>query len=62
MNRFLDIHGVLDSDYERAARRNARFASLLLPDRAPTPLAGSAVIIIDSSENPAMQGSTSAHN
>jgi hypothetical protein len=60
MNRFLDVHGVLDSDYEQAARRNARFASVLLPDRAPTPLAGSALVIIDSSESPTMQGSTSA--
>ena len=58
MNRFLDIHGVLDSDYERAAQRNARFAALLLPDRTPTVLAGSALVIIDSSENPALQGST----
>lgn len=26
MNRFLDIHGVLDADYERAARDDVRFA------------------------------------
>ena len=58
MNRFLDVHGVLDSDYERAAQRNARFAALLLPDRTPTALAGSALVIIDSSEDPALQGST----
>jgi hypothetical protein len=31
---------------------------LLLPDRTPTALAGSALVIIDSSENPALQGST----
>jgi hypothetical protein len=60
MNRFLDLHGVLDSDYEQAARRNARFAKVLLSDRAPTPLAGDALVIIDSSENPGMQGSTNA--
>ena len=58
MNRFLDVHGVLDSDYERAAQRNARFAALLLPDRAPTALASNALVIIDSLENPALQGST----
>ncbi len=58
MNRFLDLHGVLDSDYEQTAQRNARFAALLLPGRTPTALAGSALVIIDSSEDPALQGST----
>ena len=58
INRFLDVHGVLDSDYERAAQHNARFAALLRPDRTPTALAGSALVIIDSSEDPALQGST----
>jgi len=58
MDRFLDVHGVLDSDYEQTARRNTRFAALLLPDRTPTALAGSALVIIDSSEDPALQGST----
>ena len=58
MNRFLDLHGVLDSDYEQTAKRNARFAALLLPGRMPTALAGSALVIIDSSEDPALQGST----
>jgi lipoprotein-anchoring transpeptidase ErfK/SrfK len=52
MNRFLDAHGVLDRDYEQAARKKVRFASLLLPGRTPTPLAGDALVIIDSSENP----------
>jgi hypothetical protein len=51
VNRFLDRNGVLDADYEAAARENpARFAALLLPDRTPTPLAGDKLVVIDSSE------------
>ncbi len=34
MNRFLDRHGVLDADYERAAATDVRFRALLLPDRS----------------------------
>jgi hypothetical protein len=48
MNRFLDRHGVLDADYEQAARDDARFDELLLPGREPTPLAGDALVIVDS--------------
>jgi len=48
MNRFLDRHGVLDADYERAAHDDARFGALLLPGRQPTPLAGDALVIVDS--------------
>jgi lipoprotein-anchoring transpeptidase ErfK/SrfK len=48
MNRFLDRHGVLDADYERAAQRDPGFAALLLADRIPTPLAGTMLVIIDS--------------
>lgn len=48
MNRFLDRHGILDADYERAARLDRRFAALLLPDRNPTPLAGNMLVVIDS--------------
>jgi hypothetical protein len=51
MNLFLDRHGVLDRDYERAAETDDRFAALLLPDRTPTPLAGNAMVIVDSSES-----------
>jgi hypothetical protein len=47
-NRFVDRHGVIDADYERAAVEDARFRALLLPDRVPSPLAGNAMIIIDS--------------
>jgi hypothetical protein len=48
MNRFLDRHGVLDADYERAAQRDPGFAALLLADRIPTPLAGTILVVIDS--------------
>jgi lipoprotein-anchoring transpeptidase ErfK/SrfK len=49
MNRFLDRHGILDVDYERAAKVDPRFAALLLPDRIPTPLAGDMLVVVDSS-------------
>jgi hypothetical protein len=50
MNIFLDVHGVLDADYERAAHTDPRFRSVLRPDRQPTPLAGDILVVIDSSE------------
>jgi hypothetical protein len=50
MNIFLDRHGVLDADYEQAAKRDARFAEVLQPDETPTPLAGDALVVIDSSQ------------
>jgi len=49
MNRFLDRHGVLDADYERAAVDDVRYRALLLPDRVPSPLAGNAMVVVDSS-------------
>ena len=49
MNRFLDIHGVLDADYERAALDDPRYRRVLLPERRPTPLAGDALVVVDSS-------------
>ena len=62
MNRFLDRHGVLDADYERAAKNDPRFAALLLADRTPTPIAGDMLVIIDSSQpqSPEERGSSSA--
>jgi hypothetical protein len=54
MNRFLDRHGILDADYERAAKDDPRFEALLLADRTPTPLAGNALVIVDSAEAPAV--------
>jgi len=50
MNRFLDRHGLLDADYERIAKDDPRFEALLLPDRTATPLAGNALVVVDSSE------------
>jgi hypothetical protein len=50
MNRFLDLHGVLDADYERAAQEDAKLASILLPERQPTPLAGDVMVVVDSSQ------------
>ncbi len=52
MNRFLDYHGVIDADYEHAALTDIRYRALLLPDRKPTPLAGNALVVVDSSEAP----------
>ena len=49
MNKFLDRHGVLDADYERAAVDDVRYRALLKPDRLPSPLAGRLLIVIDSS-------------
>ena len=47
MNRFMDGHGVLDADIERAAVDDARYRALLRPDRTPTPIAGRLMIVID---------------
>lgn len=52
MNRFLDLHGVLDVDDERAAVEDIRFRALLLPNRVPTPLAGNMLVVIDTSDPP----------
>ncbi len=48
MNRFMDRHGILDADYERAAVDDASYRALLLPNRTPSPLAGRLLIVIDS--------------
>jgi hypothetical protein len=48
MNRFMDEHGVLDADYERAAITDIRYRALLKPERTPTPLAGRLLIVVDS--------------
>jgi hypothetical protein len=50
MNRFLDRHGIIDADIERLARKDAGYRALLSPELQPTPLAGDAVIVVDSSE------------
>ena len=48
INRFMDHHGVLDADYERAAKVDPMFRAVLPRDRVPTPLAGNALVVIDS--------------
>jgi lipoprotein-anchoring transpeptidase ErfK/SrfK len=50
MNRFLDRHGVLDAEYERAAVNEIRFRALLLPGREPSPLAGNTLVVVDSGQ------------
>jgi hypothetical protein len=57
MNRFLDRHGVLDADYERAAIDDVRYRALLMPNRVPSPLAGNAMIVVDSSDRKAFSAS-----
>ncbi|MBX6373419.1 MAG: L,D-transpeptidase [Acetobacteraceae bacterium] len=53
VNRFLDRRGVLDVGHERAAAEgNARIGAVLRPDREPTPLAGDAMVVVDSSAAP----------
>jgi hypothetical protein len=52
MNRFLDRHGILDADYERAARDDPAFETLLLSERTPTPLAGNSLVVVDSLDPP----------
>jgi hypothetical protein len=49
MNRFLDVYGVLDREYEELALSDPRYAELLLPDRRPTLLAGDKLVVADSS-------------
>lgn len=48
MNVFLDRHGILDVDYEAAAKADSRYDAVLRPDRTPTPLAGNMLVIVDS--------------
>ena len=50
LNKFLDRHGVLDADYERAAITDARYRGLLRPDRTPSPIAGNALVVVDSQD------------
>lgn len=50
MNVFLDRNGVLDIDYESAAKIDPRYDAVLRLDRTPTPLAGNMLVIVDSAE------------
>ena len=49
MNTFIDRHGIIDADYEIAAKTDRRFAALLSPQRVVTPLAGDMLVVFDSS-------------
>ncbi|HWA79234.1 MAG TPA: hypothetical protein VG848_02880 [Acetobacteraceae bacterium] len=48
MNRFLDIHGILDSDYELLARFDSDYDCMLSPDRTPSILGGDKLVVVDS--------------
>ena len=50
MNRFLDRHGVIDAEYERAAVTDIRFRALLPVGRDPSSLAGNTLVVVDSGE------------
>ena len=52
LNRFLDLHGVLDAEYERVAATDGRFHALLLPERVPSALAGNTLVVVDSAARP----------
>ena len=50
MDIFLDRYGILGANYEQAAQHDPRFQAVLLRDRTPTPLAGNALVVVDSSQ------------
>ncbi|WP_336763309.1 L,D-transpeptidase [Asaia sp. VD9] len=50
MNVFMDKNGLLDAQYEQAASYDGRFRALLPKDRTPTPIAGDALVVVDSAE------------
>jgi hypothetical protein len=50
LNRFLDRHGIIDAAIERLGDTDSGYRALLSPELDPTPLAGDAVIVVDSSE------------
>lgn len=49
-NVFLDRHGLLDVEYEQAASYDDRYRALLRKDRVPSPIAGEALVVVDSGE------------
>jgi hypothetical protein len=51
LNKFLDHYGIIDADAEQAAVSDRRFAALLPANREPTPIAGNALVVFDSSKN-----------
>jgi hypothetical protein len=50
LNRFLDRRGIIDAAIERLGETDSGYRALLSPELDPTPLAGDAVIVVDSSE------------
>ena len=52
MNRFLDRHGVIDAEYERAAATDIRFRACCCPTVSRRRCAGDTLIVIDSAEKP----------
>lgn len=50
MNIFMDKYGLLDVQYEQAASYDERFRALLPKDRMPSPIAGDALVVVDSAE------------
>jgi hypothetical protein len=49
LNKFLDRHGIIDADLEALASQDIGYRALLPAHRVPTPLAGDAVVVVDSS-------------
>lgn len=47
LNVFIDRHGLLDAEYEQKAAVDRRFAALLRKDRVVSPIAGLAVVVVD---------------
>ncbi|MDT7950346.1 MAG: L,D-transpeptidase [Acetobacteraceae bacterium] len=60
LNRYLDRHGVIDAEYERAAATEIRFRALLLADREPSLLAGDTLIVVDSGPPPTIRSAAKA--
>ena len=54
LNQFMDRHGVLDVQYEQAASYDGRFRALLPRDRTPSPIAGDALVVVDSAQSEGM--------
>ena len=48
MNRFMDRHGVLDADYQQMVTYDGAYRAILSDNADPTPLAGDALVVIDS--------------
>ena len=53
-NSFMDQHGLIDAKVAEAAQSDRRFAALLPKGITPTPLAGSVVVVVDTSDPAAL--------